>query len=51
MIERDIRRVLDQNGVLPSRQLGQNFLTDPAVARGIVDFLELNVNLTIKVSF
>jgi 16S rRNA (adenine1518-N6/adenine1519-N6)-dimethyltransferase len=41
MIERDIRRVLDQNGVLPSRQLGQNFLTDPAVARGIVDVLEL----------
>ena len=33
----DIRRVLDNTGVRPSRQLGQNFLTDGTVARAIAD--------------
>jgi 16S rRNA (adenine1518-N6/adenine1519-N6)-dimethyltransferase len=36
----DIRRVLDDQGVRPSRQLGQNFLTDEAVARAIADAID-----------
>ena len=36
----DIRKVLDDKGVRPSRQLGQNFLTDEAVARKIADAIE-----------
>ena len=36
----DIRDILQATGVRPSRQLGQNFLADPGVARGIVDALE-----------
>ena len=36
----DIRRVLDETGVRPSRQLGQNFLTDEAVARDIAEAIE-----------
>jgi 16S rRNA (adenine1518-N6/adenine1519-N6)-dimethyltransferase len=35
----DIKKVLQAAGVHPSRQLGQNFLCDPLVARGIVDHL------------
>ncbi len=40
----DIRKHLDQHGVLPSRQLGQNFLTDSTVAKSIVDFLDLQAD-------
>lgn len=36
----DIRRVLDDKGVRPSRQLGQNFLTDETVARQIADAID-----------
>lgn len=36
----DIRRVLDDKGVRPSRQLGQNFLTDESVARNIADAID-----------
>lgn len=36
----DIRRVLDDKGVRPSRQLGQNFLIDETVARAIADAVE-----------
>lgn len=47
MTEREIRKVLDQNGVLPSRQLGQNFLTDTETARRIVDHLDLKPEDTV----
>jgi 16S rRNA (adenine1518-N6/adenine1519-N6)-dimethyltransferase len=40
----DIKKVLNAAGVTPSRQLGQNFLCDPQVARGIVDQLHPNEN-------
>lgn len=40
----DIKKVLSDAGVTPSRQLGQNFLCDPEVARGIVDQLHPNEN-------
>lgn len=40
----DIKKVLSDAGVTPSRQLGQNFLCDPVVARGIVDQLNPNEN-------
>ncbi len=36
MTGREIREVLDGAGVLPSKQLGQNFLIDPNMARWIV---------------
>ena len=36
----DIRRVLDEKGVRPSRQLGQNFLTDETIARQIADAID-----------
>ncbi|MCU0750932.1 MAG: 16S rRNA (adenine(1518)-N(6)/adenine(1519)-N(6))-dimethyltransferase RsmA, partial [Akkermansiaceae bacterium] len=36
----DIRRVLEDKGVRPSRQLGQNFLIDEAVARDIANAIE-----------
>jgi 16S rRNA (adenine1518-N6/adenine1519-N6)-dimethyltransferase len=36
MIGRDIREALASAGVLPSKQLGQNFLMDPNLARWIV---------------
>jgi len=35
----EIRRALEEAGVRPSRQLGQNFLADPEQARWIVDQL------------
>lgn len=38
----DVRDVLEKNGVMPSRQLGQNFLVDANMARWIVDRLELD---------
>jgi 16S rRNA (adenine1518-N6/adenine1519-N6)-dimethyltransferase len=40
MTGREIRELLDRAGVLPSRQLGQNFLIDPNMARWIVSQLE-----------
>lgn len=41
MTGREIREVLDRAGVLPSKQLGQNFLIDPNMARWIVSQLEI----------
>jgi 16S rRNA (adenine1518-N6/adenine1519-N6)-dimethyltransferase len=41
MTGREIRDVLDRAGVLPSKQLGQNFLIDPNMARWIVSQLEV----------
>ena len=41
MTGREIREALEAAGVKPSRQLGQNFLCDPNVARWIVDQLEV----------
>jgi 16S rRNA (adenine1518-N6/adenine1519-N6)-dimethyltransferase len=41
MTGREIRDVLDRAGVLPSKQLGQNFLIDPNMARWIVSQLEI----------
>ncbi len=35
----EIKKVLSNAGVTPSRQLGQNFLCDAKVARNIVDQL------------
>lgn len=35
-----IRSVLDEHRVTPSKALGQNFLTDENIARSIVDYLE-----------
>lgn len=43
----EIREALEQAGVRPNRQLGQNFLTDPDVARWIVDQLELQPGDTV----
>lgn len=40
MIAREIIEVLKQNGVMPSKKLGQNFLCDANVARWIVDQLD-----------
>lgn len=40
MTGREIREMLDSAGVLPSKQLGQNFLIDPNMARWIVAQLE-----------
>jgi 16S rRNA (adenine1518-N6/adenine1519-N6)-dimethyltransferase len=47
MTEREIRQVLNLTGVMPSRQLGQNFLTDSATARAIVDHLDLQADDTV----
>lgn len=41
MTGREIREVLDHAGVLPSKQLGQNFLIDPNMARWIVSQLQI----------
>jgi 16S rRNA (adenine1518-N6/adenine1519-N6)-dimethyltransferase len=43
----DIRKHLDLHGVLPSRQLGQNFLTDAATALAIVSHLDLQADDTV----
>jgi 16S rRNA (adenine1518-N6/adenine1519-N6)-dimethyltransferase len=40
MTGREIKEALDHAGVLPSKQLGQNFLIDPNMARWIVSQLE-----------
>lgn len=40
MTGKEIKEVLDRAGVLPSKQLGQNFLIDPNMARWIVSQLE-----------
>lgn len=40
----EIREVLDRAGVLPSKQLGQNFLVDPNMARWIVSQLEVSAD-------
>ncbi|MFN9663183.1 MAG: ribosomal RNA small subunit methyltransferase A, partial [Akkermansiaceae bacterium] len=37
----EIREVLDRAGVMPSKQLGQNFLIDANISRWIVSQLEL----------
>lgn len=42
MKSRDIRSVLDNHAVNPSKSLGQNFLTDENVARWIVEQLEVS---------
>ena len=47
MTEREIRQVLNLTGVMPSRQLGQNFLTDVTTARAIVDHLDLHAEDTV----
>jgi 16S rRNA (adenine1518-N6/adenine1519-N6)-dimethyltransferase len=47
MNEREIRQILNHTGVLPSRQLGQNFLTDEATAAGIVSHLDLSPEDTV----
>jgi 16S rRNA (adenine1518-N6/adenine1519-N6)-dimethyltransferase len=44
MTGREIREVLDHAGVLPSKQLGQNFLIDPNMARWIVSQLEITAD-------
>jgi 16S rRNA (adenine1518-N6/adenine1519-N6)-dimethyltransferase len=41
MTGREIKELLDHLGVLPSKQLGQNFLIDPNMARWIVSQLEI----------
>lgn len=40
MTGREIKEALDRAGVLPSKQLGQNFLIDPNMARWIVSQLD-----------
>ncbi len=40
MTGREIKETLDRAGVVPSKQLGQNFLIDPNMARWIVSQLE-----------
>ncbi len=41
MTGREIKEALERAGVLPSKQLGQNFLIDPNMARWIVSQLEV----------
>ena len=41
MTGREIKEALDRAGVMPSKQLGQNFLIDPNMARWIVSQLEV----------
>ncbi len=43
----EIREALDRARVLPSKQLGQNFLTDPNMARWIVSQLEISAEDTV----
>lgn len=40
MIQREILKVLENHGIRPSKQLGQNFLVDANIARWIVDRLD-----------
>jgi 16S rRNA (adenine1518-N6/adenine1519-N6)-dimethyltransferase len=44
MTGREIKETLDRAGVLPSKPLGQNFLTDPNMARWIVSQLEADAH-------
>ncbi len=44
MTGREIKETLDRAGVLPSKQLGQNFLIDPNMARWIVAQLEASAD-------
>ena len=44
MTGRDIRDTLERTGVLPSKQLGQNFLIDPNMARWIVGQLDVTAD-------
>jgi 16S rRNA (adenine1518-N6/adenine1519-N6)-dimethyltransferase len=44
MTGREIREALIHAGVMPSKQLGQNFLIDPNMARWIVSQLEISEN-------
>lgn len=47
MTGQEIREALDRARVLPSKQLGQNFLTDPNMARWIVSQLEISAEVTV----
>lgn len=47
MTGQEIREALDKARVLPSKQLGQNFLTDPNMARWIVSQLEISPEDTV----
>ncbi|MEP5351964.1 MAG: 16S rRNA (adenine(1518)-N(6)/adenine(1519)-N(6))-dimethyltransferase RsmA [Luteolibacter sp.] len=47
MTGREIREYLDSARVLPSKQLGQNFLTDPNMARWIVSQLAITPGDTV----
>ncbi len=47
MTGHEIREVLDRARVLPSKQLGQNFLTDANISRWIVSQLELAPDETV----
>ena len=47
MTGQEIRDVLDRARVLPSKQLGQNFLTDPNMAKWIVSQLEISEGDTV----
>ncbi len=47
MTGQEIRETLDRARVLPSKQLGQNFLTDPNMARWIVSQLEISADDTV----
>lgn len=47
MTGNEIREILDRARVLPSKQLGQNFLTDPNMARWIVSQLEISPEDTV----
>ena len=40
MIQREIIRILEDHGIRPSKQLGQNFLVDANIARWIVEQLD-----------
>jgi 16S rRNA (adenine1518-N6/adenine1519-N6)-dimethyltransferase len=44
MTGREIKEVLERSGVMPNRQLGQNFLIDPNCAKWIVSQLEVGPN-------
>ena len=47
MTGQETRNILDRAGVFPSKQLGQNFLTDPHTAHWIVSQLEITPTDTI----
>jgi len=47
MTGKEIKEALDRFNVLPSKQMGQNFLIDPNMARWIVSQLELAENDTV----